>query len=152
MIRIALDSNVLAYFAQVRIDDADKPKIAAIAGILGKLKEQAELVAPVQALGELFVVLRRGGRSATEARAVIVEFSRSFMTAESLNAVLLSAADLAARYRFQFWDSTIIAASAQAGCSLLLSEDMQDGFAVDGLTIVNPFAAAPHRKLARLLA
>ena len=40
---------------------------------------------------------------------------------------------------FSFWDSLIVAAALDAGCSTLYSEDMQHGQIVDGrLMIVNP--------------
>ncbi len=50
---------------------------------------------------------------------------------------------LASRLRetasFSFWDSLIVAAALDAGCSTLYSEDMQHGQVVDGrLTIFNP--------------
>lgn len=37
------------------------------------------------------------------------------------------------------------------GADLLLSEDLQDGFAWRGVTIVNPFADVPHPLLTALL-
>ncbi len=40
---------------------------------------------------------------------------------------------------FSFWDSLIVEAALQSGCSQLLSEDMQDGLVTDTLTISNPF-------------
>jgi len=47
--------------------------------------------------------------------------------------------DLQARYRYGFYDSLIIAAALDAGCTLLYSEDLQDGQRIEGLTIRNPF-------------
>ena len=47
--------------------------------------------------------------------------------------------DLQTRYRFSFYDSLIIAAALEAGCTCLYSEDMQDGQQIQGLTIQNPF-------------
>jgi predicted nucleic acid-binding protein len=44
------------------------------------------------------------------------------------------------RYRYRFYDSLIIAAALEAGCSRLYSEDLQDGQRIEGLTITNPFA------------
>lgn len=38
----------------------------------------------------------------------------------------------------------IVAVAAEAGCRLLISEDLQDGFTWAGLTIVNPFAQPVH--------
>ena len=40
---------------------------------------------------------------------------------------------------FSFWDSLIVEAALQAGCSTLLTEDMQDGFIIDAMQIRNPF-------------
>ncbi len=42
--------------------------------------------------------------------------------------------------RFSFWDSLIVAAALEAGCSTLYSEDMQHGQVIDGrLTLIDPF-------------
>src|SRR5215210_3696430 len=49
------------------------------------------------------------------------------------------ALDLQARYRYGFYDSLIIASALDAGCSILYSEDLQDGQRIEGLTIQNPF-------------
>jgi predicted nucleic acid-binding protein len=57
---------------------------------------------------------------------------------------------LAADHRFDIWDACIIAAAADAGCRLLLSEDLADGLTWRGLTLANPFAAKPHPLLRRL--
>ena len=43
------------------------------------------------------------------------------------------------RWRFGFYDSLIVAAALSAGCSTLLSEDLQHAQRIEGLTIVNPF-------------
>jgi predicted nucleic acid-binding protein len=49
------------------------------------------------------------------------------------------ALDLQTRYRYGFYDSLIIAAALDAGCTRLYSEDLQDGQRIEGLTIKNPF-------------
>ncbi len=51
-----------------------------------------------------------------------------------------SALDIRLRYQFSFYDSLIVAAALEAGCTCLYSEDMQDGQQIQGLTIQNPFA------------
>ena len=48
--------------------------------------------------------------------------------------------DIQGRYRYGFYDSLIIAAALEAGCTRLLTEDMQDGQRIETLTIENPFA------------
>jgi predicted nucleic acid-binding protein len=49
---------------------------------------------------------------------------------------------IAERDGFSFYDYLIVASAIEAGCSTLLSEDMQHGRLIDGrLTIRNPFLA-----------
>ena len=49
------------------------------------------------------------------------------------------ALDLQTRYRYGFYDSLIVAAALDAGCTRLYSEDLQDGQRIEGLTVENPF-------------
>ena len=50
--------------------------------------------------------------------------------------------DLMVNYQFFYWDSLIIAAAIESGCSLLYSEDLQDGQIIfQRLTIRNPFSS-----------
>ena len=51
---------------------------------------------------------------------------------------------IAGRYRYHIFDSLVISAALEASCSVLYSEDMQDGQVIEGprpqrLTICNPF-------------
>jgi predicted nucleic acid-binding protein len=48
------------------------------------------------------------------------------------------ALDLQSRYRYGFYDSLVIAAALDAGCTRLYSEDLQNGQRIEGLTINNP--------------
>ena len=47
--------------------------------------------------------------------------------------------DVQARYGFSFYDSLIIAAALESGCTRLYSEDLQHGQQIEGLIIENPF-------------
>jgi predicted nucleic acid-binding protein len=49
---------------------------------------------------------------------------------------------LAERYQLSVYDGMIVAAAQLAGCTVLYSEDMHDGLAIEGLTIRNPYAGA----------
>jgi predicted nucleic acid-binding protein len=46
---------------------------------------------------------------------------------------------LSKRYGFSIWDGLVVAAAVEAGCSKLLTEDMQHGQVVEGVRIENPF-------------
>ncbi|MBI9083064.1 MAG: PIN domain-containing protein [Desulfobacterales bacterium] len=49
------------------------------------------------------------------------------------------ALQVAARWKYAFYDSLIIAAALEAGCKTLYSEDLQDRQEINGLVIANPF-------------
>jgi len=56
------------------------------------------------------------------------------------------------RYSLSWWDVLIVAAAGRSGCRFLLTEDLQDGQRLDGIEVVNPFAAPaspPAEVLAR---
>ncbi len=47
--------------------------------------------------------------------------------------------DIAERYKLSVYDSMLLAAAIKAKCTTFYSEDLQNGFKLDGLTIRNPF-------------
>ena len=49
------------------------------------------------------------------------------------------AIDVRRRYGYSFYDSLIIAAALEAGCTRVLSEDLQQGQRIEDLVIENPF-------------
>ena len=52
-----------------------------------------------------------------------------------------AALQIAQRYGYRIYDSLLLAAATEAGCTTLYSEDMQDGQTIGTVTIRNPFAA-----------
>ena len=145
--RIALDTNVLVYAAGVNGSERQRAAIE----LLGKLPE-SETFLPVQVLGELFRVLVRKAKISPQlARTTILRFRDTYPAIETSSSVFLSATDLAVDHKIGIWDSVILAAAAEAGCRLLLSEDLQDGFSWSGVTVANPFAAIVHPLLAEAL-
>jgi predicted nucleic acid-binding protein len=53
---------------------------------------------------------------------------------------LLNASRLRDEYVFSYWDSLVISSALESGCSILYSEDMQNGQVINKkLTIKNPF-------------
>jgi predicted nucleic acid-binding protein len=146
-VRVALDTNILGYAENV--NGVGKRDIAL--GLVRQLPQEA-VVIPVQVLGELFnVLVRKAGRSRADARAAILGWRDTFALIETSPETMLSAADLATDHQLGIWDAVIVSAAAQAGCRLLLSEDLHDGFTWAGLTVVNPFAPAPNSMLTALL-
>ena len=146
--RIGLDSNVILYAEG--FNDLRRQEVAQ--SVVARLRHH-HLSWSLQAAGEVFNVLRRKlGRSAEQANAVVSTWQGYVeRQPETRTETFEAARQLAVAHGFQIWDAIILAASAEAGCWLLLSEDMQDGFAWRGVTVTNPFAATPHPLLADAL-
>ena len=51
--------------------------------------------------------------------------------------------ELSTSHQLAVWDAIMLAAAAQAGCRVLLSEDMRHGFTWRGTTVRNPFLPDP---------
>src|SRR5207248_2039568 len=99
------------------------------------------IVLPVQTLGELFNVLtRKVKRRPARARAAVMSWREAYPMVETSAAVMVNAMDLASDHGLTIWDAVVLAASAEAECRLLLSEDLQEGFTWRGVTVTNPFA------------
>ena len=146
--RIALDTNVLVCAEGVN-GAAMRNKALEL---LQRLPPGA-VVLPVQTLGELFnVLVRKAKRRPDRARAAVLGWCDAYAVAETSAAVIASATDLATDHGLTIWDSVVLAAAAEAGCRLLLSEDLRDGFTWRGVTVTNPFAPALHPILAALFA
>jgi predicted nucleic acid-binding protein len=65
------------------------------------------------------------------------------MPTQDLTPILFRAAiDLHQRSQISYWDAAILAAAKQMGCHTVYSEDLNPGQVYDGVTVVNPFAAA----------
>jgi len=145
--KIALDTNVLAY-----AEGVNGAAMRAKALDLIQRLPQSAIVLPVQTLGELFnVLVRKANRRPIRARAAVLSWRDAYAVAETSATVMVSASDLACRHGLSIWDSVVLAASAEAECRLLLSEDLQEGFTWRGVTVTNPFAPALNALLARLL-
>lgn len=144
--KVALDTNILAYAEGVNGSRMKRTALELIERL-----PAGSAVLPVQTLGELFrLLVGKAGRSARDARFAILHWHNAFPLIDTSSAVLVAAIDLTVN-RFSIWDAVIVCAAAEAGCTLLLSEDMQDGFLWNGVTIVNPFAPARHPLLQALL-
>jgi predicted nucleic acid-binding protein len=146
-VKVALDTNILAYAEGT---NGASMKEAALA-LIQQLPPES-IVLPVQTLGELFnVLVRKAKRPTTNARTAILSWRDAYPLIDTSPAVMLNATDLATDHNFRIWDAVVLSASAEAGCRLLLSEDLQEGFTWRGVTVSNPFAPARHALLEALL-
>ena len=145
--RIALDTNILAYAEGV----GDAERHASALSMIARL-DPTNTVLPAQTLGELFRVLTgKAKRPLPDARDAILTWSDSFPVADSTWSSFQIAFEISATHQLQIWDALILAVAAENRCRVLLSEDFQDGFSWNGVTVVNPFAQEPSPLIARLI-
>ncbi len=67
----------------------------------------------------------------------------------SASSVLLL--DAVRAHRLAFWDAMLWASAHRAGVRYLVTEDLQDGFTLEGVTFVNPFKREHDRLIDELL-
>ncbi len=126
-----IDTNILLYLLSADTDKADRAETIVRAGGL----------ISVQVLNEMAnVALRKLAMSWTEINEVLT-LIRSICPTDPLIVETHDRGRLVAeRYGLSVYDAMIVAAALLAGCGILYSEDMQDGFLIDQqLRICNPF-------------
>ncbi|HSQ72383.1 MAG TPA: PIN domain-containing protein [Rubrivivax sp.] len=145
--RLAVDTNILVYAE----GEGDAARCARANDLMCRLSN-AQVVVPVQVVGELFRVLHgKFRRPADEVRLTITRWSDLHAVADSSWSALQAALDLGGEQGLQIWDALILAVAAEQRCSLLLSEDLQHGYTWRGVTVMSPFAEPVHPRLAALL-
>ena len=123
------DTNVLLYLLSV---DAKADKAEALLTGGG--------VVSVQVLNEFVsVAFRKLKMSWQEIRDVLATIRAICEVVPVTVEIHETGLAIAERYGLSIYDSLILAAAKQAGCRMVYSEDMQDGQAVQGVTIRNPF-------------
>ncbi|MFP4077149.1 MAG: PIN domain-containing protein [Halochromatium sp.] len=132
--KVFVDTNIWLYALIAKQDDA---KHALAAQCLLGLKRP---LINSQVIREASInLLKKANLAEERLRAIIQDWYRHCDVHPSNATQHLLASELRERYSFSYWDSLIVAAALDAGCSTLFSEDMQHGQHIHGgLTIVNP--------------
>ena len=147
MARVSLDTNILIY---------------AVDGGAGRKNDRArellrqaalsDAVITQQVVGEFLNVSRKMSHlNQRRLRRIAVGLCATFTIATTPRDTLFDAFDLAQRAGLQFWDAVIVSVCLGNAVDVLISEDMQDGYSANGLTILNPFNAANADRLSTLL-
>ncbi|MBK1706033.1 hypothetical protein CKO40_16085 [Halochromatium glycolicum] len=130
-----LDTNVLIY-----LFDNDEPRKQRIAQAL--LRESAEPRLSTQVLAEFYVtVTRKLARPLAPERALqAVDEFRVFPVAAPTPEQVQQAIRRSIDARVSFWDGLIIETALAEGAHRLMTEDLQDGWRIEGMQVTNPFA------------
>ena len=123
------DTNILVY-ARSPLECRHRP-----GGVVG-----GRLIS-VQVLNEFTNVLRRKlRRSWQEIEQALEDLAMSLPPARCVDGGYASRAlELSRDVGYAFYDALILASALEAGCTELVSEDMQHGRAIGSLMIRNPF-------------
>lgn len=145
--RFTLDSNILVY--ALANASPEKREIARTV-LLKSVAADAFLTA--QVVGEFLNVIRRKfptffGEAIEQAKRL----EHVFQIVATTTPNLIEGAELSAQHRLQFWDSVLWQVARSAGAAFLITEDLQDGFTLQGMTVLDPFAASNAERLAELL-
>ena len=133
-----IDTNLFIY----QLEASDERKSATADRIIRKGIETRDACISFQVVQEcLNTVLRKAEipLSTDETKQYLDNVLAPLYRVPASLSLYRRALDLQTRYRYGFYDSLVIAAALDAGCTRLYSEDLQDGQRIEGLTIKNPF-------------
>lgn len=126
-----VDSNVWIY-----LFDQDKVKKRTALQLLG----QSPTISTQVIAENINVCLKKLNLSLEDAEKHAKNLIRQCQVALIQPSTINSAIHLAKRYQYSFYDSLILAAALENSCTILYSEDFQNGQVIEGtLKIRNPF-------------
>ena len=133
---VSFDTNVLVY-ATASVPDV---KAMRARDLIARAMRAASSVLLLQTLAEFSNVAIRKARIPVEDIRTTVDAWRAVLPVQAADNSDLSAALEAVRaHRLAFWDAMLWASARRAGVRHLLTEDMQDGFTLQGVTFIDPF-------------
>ena len=145
---VSFDTNALVYATlSVPLAKTDRAR-----DLLERGMRTGSCILLLQTLAEFSsVALRKAGIEVDEVRTIIDAW-RGVLPVQGTEDDDLSAALGAVKnHRLAFWDAMLWAAAQRAGVRHLLTEDLQDGFALAGVKFVNPFDARNNRLVDEIL-
>ena len=131
-----LDTNLLVYANDVK--DARKHRIA-----MDRIDEairRNEAVVSTQVMAEFTDVAFRKLMLSPQAVLEQIALMESIDVVQVTPALIRRGIELREMYKVRFWDGCILAAAEDAGCGVILSEDLNPGQLYAGVKVENPFA------------
>jgi predicted nucleic acid-binding protein len=133
--RIFLDTNILLY---AKIDDGCQKHVKCH-DLLAVTLVGSEIVVSTQVLNEYFVNALKKNVASAAIQHTVKQFIDDFEIVSLTKELVSETYRIYNRYRFSYWDSNIVAAALEGGCTILYTEDLQDGQVIDNmLTVINP--------------
>jgi predicted nucleic acid-binding protein len=145
---VSFDTNILVYAtAASPIVKTSRARDVIARGIRGGAS-----VLLLQALAEFSnVAIRKAGIPAGEVRTTIDAWRAVIPVRVAEENDLSSALEAVKIHRLAFWDAMIWAAARRVGVRHFITEDLQDGFEMGGVTFINPFKSANDQLIDNIL-
>ncbi len=136
--RSFIDTNILVY-----AEASDEPVKQRMAlDLLRQLFESTSGVLSTQVLQEYCnVAIKKLKLPPAHIRAHL-DLYEQFEVVQVTPAIIRMGLDLHQTRSMSFYDAIVLASAQTAGCSVLMSEDMNAGELIDGVRVVNPFLDA----------
>lgn len=132
-----VDTNVILYAYDASAGD----RHAAARDLVGRLGRQRLGGISVQVLQEFYVnaVAKIATRLSPEQARQRLRVLGRWAVHSPLPTDVIAASTLAEEHRISFWDAMIVRSAAVLGCDILWTEDLNDGQALAGVEVRNPF-------------
>ena len=145
---VSFDTNILVYATIL----APLAKTHRARDLLVRGMRTGSCILLLQTLAEFSsVAIRKAGIAVDEVRTTIDAWRAVLPVHATEDDDLSAALDAVKKHRLAFWDAMLWAAAQRAGVRHLLTEDLQDGFELAGVSFVNPFEAANDRLIDEIL-
>lgn len=133
-----LDTNIFVY----SVDQGEPHKRPIADALIARTIERRNGIVSYQVVQEfLNVALKKFEVPLTneQARLYISTVFRPLFAVQPSLRLFNDAIDIRTRYRLSWYDSLIVAAAVEGGCSVLYTEDLRHGMKINGVKIENPF-------------
>lgn len=134
--RIFIDSNIWIYLF---VPEDDKKSEITREYISNNVNNHLFVISH-QVINEVCSVLKKKSFTENEIRQVASDMTGLCEVCSNSDDIIFLASEIREMHSFSFWDSLIIANALVADCTLLVSEDMQNGRTIGKLLIKNIFA------------
>ncbi|MBF0371550.1 MAG: PIN domain-containing protein [Magnetococcales bacterium] len=133
--RYTLDTNILVYAMDRNAGEKQQKAAQLIHQMMA-----ADCVLTLQSLAEFFrAVTGKGKMPIPDALEQVQDWLTLFPVQRSGPATLTKAMRAVQDHCLSFWDAMLWAAAKEARCTVVLSEDFQDGRVLEGVRFENPF-------------
>ena len=131
--RVFVDTNILIYsYSETEPEKKDMSL---------SILERKSIIISTQVINEfIWVMNRKYAVHLAQLEVLVDRFWQKFEVAVIKKLSIKKALSVSKNHKYSYWDGLILASALENSCSILYTEDMQDGQVIEGeVQIVNPF-------------